>query len=351
MPFSKSTGSVWGLAQRGDAAALDALLHSERTSPGERTWALEVAARNDHVDAVAVLLRHGPLVEASEQDRVTVFGPLQWAAIHGSYRAAAVLLNARADVDRFCQESGGWVSGSMCSAAAKMGHVHMVALAVEAGANVHALAGYQKCSPIHIAARQGQTEVIEYLLRVKVSVHHQNGEGETCLEIAASRGHEPAVALLLAAKASVLQRRNGRSALDLACGVVGNLGVVERLLAAGSAVDADGLEWWIWTPLRSAAHDGDAKVVARLLRARACVDAQTLDGWTALSTAAYRMTRGVMHFVEQAKICRRVVDVLLRAKACVDEHTFLGQRTTKLLAERYYGTGAASAAPLSGPAA
>jgi ankyrin repeat protein len=350
MPFSKNKQSAWGLAQRGDAAALQALLCGPRRvmiGRSERTWALKVAARNDHVAAVAVLLKHGATVEDLEQETlretmepdVYVFGLLQCAAMRGSGHAAAVLLNARASVDN--ASWNGWVSGSMCSLAAKMGYVHMVALAAAAGAM---LGGY----PIHAATSHGQTQVIECLLSLKVCVNQPNADKDTCLEYAAKRGHEPAVALLLAAKASVLRGAHGCSPLELACGVVGNLGVVERLLAAGSAVDPD-KDRGPWTPymqrstpLRNAAYSGDDKIVARLLRARARVDAQSTNrstkGWTALDIAADRMTKSAKDVLAHAQLCRRIVDVLLRAKASVHEHTAAGRRTAELLAE-HYGTG------------
>jgi ankyrin repeat protein len=222
-----------------------------------------------------------------------------------------------------------------------MGHVHMVALAAAAGAK---LGGY----PIHTAMDHGQTQVIECLLSLKVCVNQPNAANDTCLERAAKRGHEPAVALLLAAKASVLRGAYGCSPLELACGVVGNLGVVERLLAAGSAVDPDKDRgpWTSYmqrsTPLRIAAYSGDDKIVARLLRARARVDAQSTNrstkGWTALDIAADRINKSAVDVLAHAKLCRRIVDVLLRAKASVHEHTAAGRRTAELLAE-HYGTG------------
>jgi ankyrin repeat protein len=276
--------NVWDLAQRGDVAGLEAQLPcvSFRLYKGQVESALTIAARNDHAEAVAVLVAH---LAALYPDQPA---PLHFAALHGSCRAAAVLVQARASFDR--TYSVAW--------AARKGHLDMLKLAAAAGAGLRNGAR----SAINEAAASGHVHVIQYLLDVNVPVDERNGRMETPLHSAAIHSHEEAVAVLLAAKAGVYMKKAGCTALALAAGEKGNVGVVARLLAAKAACDWN--EWdtaWENTPLRRAVSNGDAKVVKRLLQAGARVDVRSRDGLVVLDVAAAREDRSVIAALLRAK--------------------------------------------------
>ena len=87
--------------------------------------------------------------------------------------------------------------------------------------------------------------------------------GATPLHVAAERGHDDVVRLLLEAGATVDSRRiEGLTPLHLAAGV-GRFATVRRLLAAGA--DPNSRESGGWTPLHRAASQGHDNVVRLLL--------------------------------------------------------------------------------------
>ena len=106
------------------------------------------------------------------------------------------------------------------------------------------------------------------LERNPACIHHDGaggGSGYTPLHYAARGGHGEAVALLLAAKASV------------------------HACTSGGA-----------TPLMRAAFAGHAPVVQQLVRAGAALDAQDSDGETALHKAAAQRHGAVLQALQQA---------------------------------------------------
>lgn len=319
---------LWQLAQRGDAAGLEAylrraVLRTLECADGVRQlpWhlqpralkrqALEIAARNDHAAAVAVLLRW----HAHEHRKEFLpglgpwFGALQFAALHNSCHAAALLVSARASVNEKCRRPGHSLAGNAIWLAARMGHKNMMEFAVAAGADVNQHNGTYLGPPVHAAAAHGHVDIVQYLLGVKVSVDSRAvADGATPLRVAAIHKQVAVIDALVQAKASVRDGDAG-SALLVACK---HLDVVEQLLAAGAAVGVEAL--------RAAVQSGSAAVVSRLLQARAFHGWADSTGCTVLDIAAE---------------ARRplVAKVLLRAKAIVYDRTPVGRQTAARLAE------------------
>jgi hypothetical protein len=304
----------------------------------QRTRALEIAARNDHAEAAAMLIVHGAVLnKVSQATGVYSFGALQFAALHGSCRSAAVLVHARADLDQMCVAHEARWMGTAASAAATKGHAHMLAFAAAAGANVHTCIGSTyltavsrtRRTPLHAAAVDGHVNVVEYLLSVKVSANVRVPDLlETPLQVAAYRGHALVVKALLAAKASTKPKRahDEFSALCLASNPLlldacrldaCALDIVKQLVAAGADVNSVCKSGW--TALMCAASGGHVAIVVRLLQARACVNTRTPNRSSALDFPAVHRSQ-------------QLANVLLRAKATVEEHTDVGKQTSTLLA-------------------
>jgi ankyrin repeat protein len=142
-------------------------------------------------------------------------------------------------------------------------------------------------TPLSIAAYRGHEEVIELLLkREKVDVNLKGGNNQTPLLCAAQRGHEAIVQLLLEKGADpAAADEDGSTPLHLASGR-GHAEVVKLLLEKGAdptAADKDGR-----TPLYWASGRGRAEVVKLLLEKGDDLAAANKYGSTPLHLASGR---------------------------------------------------------------
>lgn len=136
------------------------------------------------------------------------------------------------------------------------------------------------------AARSGDIEAVQALLRRNVDVNSPSTDGTTALHWAAQRGDLNMVVLLLkrGAKANV-ENRYGATPLRAAC-VQGNVAVVESLLKSGADPNAVRQESGD-TPLMLTARAGHAEVVRALIARGAKVDhVEPVRNQTALMWAA-----------------------------------------------------------------
>jgi ankyrin repeat protein len=139
-----------------------------------------------------------------------------------------------------------------------------------------------------MAAKEGHTEIMKYLIRVGARVNHRCvSDGWTSLMYAARQGSLASVEALIAAGADVrIRNRNGGTALCLACcnpECGEHVGVVSRLLAAGADVNAR--DKHRDTPLTWAAEYGHVAIMRILLAAGADTTVQNDEGKTALALA------------------------------------------------------------------
>ena len=188
------------------------------------------------------------------------------------------------------------------------------AAAVEAllGAGVHpnvaAADAHGGLHPLHLAAREGHTSIVELLLQNGVDVNAATASGRTALHYAAQRGRVEVARLLLDRGANVKAETAAEpdeddfgscQPLHLAA-YHGHAAVVELLLQRGADANAEAFAAWYWdsaglTPLHFAvatlggwSAEEQSLVVARvLLDAGALIDAADSNGWQALHFAAY----------------------------------------------------------------
>jgi ankyrin repeat protein len=177
--------------------------------------------------------------------------------------------------------------------AAGRGDVAKVTSLLEEGSKVDKAHGEHGITALYAAAEYGNracaAAVVTALLRAGASIDKTESTGRTPLHMAAHRGHEAVVVLLLQAGADVNKATANTSivvsctALSLAGGG-GHVAVVALLLQAGALVDK--ADDYGATPLSTAAGCGHVAVVDLLLQAGACVNSADKDGSTPLMFAA-----------------------------------------------------------------
>ncbi|XP_028790259.1 uncharacterized protein LOC114746212 isoform X2 [Neltuma alba] len=155
---------------------------------------------------------------------------------------------------------------------------------------VAAIKDANKRGALHFAAREGKTEVCEYLLEeLKLNVDERDDDGETALIHAARQGHTVTAKYLIDRGANPTIASNlGATALHHSAGI-GDIELLKYLLSRG--IDAD-LESDAGTPLTWAAGHDQKDAVSVLLEHHANPNAETDDGVTPLlsSVAAGSLT-------------------------------------------------------------
>ncbi|XP_036387724.1 ankyrin repeat and SAM domain-containing protein 1A-like [Megalops cyprinoides] len=169
--------------------------------------------------------------------------------------------------------------------AALNGHSEVVEVLLRNEALTNA-ADHQGCSPLHLAAWKGDQRIVHLLIQLGPSqpkLNQQNNDDDTALHCAAQYGHAPVVRLLLEEQSDpALRNRRLETPLDLAA-LYGRLEVVQLLLAAQPSLLAGHAH--THTPLHLAARNGHLAVVEALLDAGMDINCETEKG-SALHEAA-----------------------------------------------------------------
>jgi ankyrin repeat protein len=116
-------------------------------------------------------------------------------------------------------------------------------------------------TPLHLAARQGHSNIVKLLLQANAPINTQNKDGVTPLQSACYYGHTQVVEQLLLAGASVaIQAKDGSTALHDAASK-GHVEIIKAILNADAEIDIDARDGDGWTPLHYAARNGHIEIV------------------------------------------------------------------------------------------
>jgi ankyrin repeat protein len=163
---------------------------------------IKATKKNDMAGVIAALEQGADIETREPLLRMT---PLIIASTHGYTEIAMHLMEKGADVN-----ATGKQGINPLIAAAMNGHADMVALLAAQNINVDQLSGLQyKENALHLAARNGYTEVIEELLKAGADVNALEGTNSTALMYAAYNGHLETVELLLKEGAELNVRDEG----------------------------------------------------------------------------------------------------------------------------------------------
>ncbi len=236
-----------------------------RQSPG---WSLiHIAAMKGDVMEIKKLLESGEDVNKEDKRGRT---PLYWASLSGNADTVSYLLSQGADAARGASWKG-WEQ------------------------------------PVHAAARQGHSDVLNLLIRHGVPVNSTTVSGLTPLHIAAWNQHKEVVHLLIKAGADVnLATRNNMTALHLDTFALSDFRreryevIVFTLLNAGADpnVRTNPLGF---TPLMYACYVDSPLAVGRLVAAGADINAVSSSGETAASIATKNGNHQIVEFLQRER--------------------------------------------------
>ena len=204
---------------------------------------------------------------------------LRRAAQSGQVSDAESILQNKPDPVN-CRDARGWTP---LHNAAFNGQTKMIQLLLAHGATVDAT-DKDGATPLHVAATTDNPDAIEALLQGGAQISALDHQGETPLQKAAEAGSLPATEVFLRHHASTEERGSkGPPALNIAA-LRGYADVERTLLEHGANVESRDSEGF--TPLNSAVWRGRTDVITLLLAASANVNTKSNEGATPLHGAA-----------------------------------------------------------------
>ena len=137
---------------------------------------------------------------------------------------------------------------------------------------------------LHEAARHGNIDAIELLLKKHVDINIVDKNGVTALMLASGNGHTQVIELLLKEHPNInLQAKNGVTALMIAS-LNGHTQIVELLLKEHANINTQEEDGW--TALMLASLNGYHQVVKLLIKKHADINLQAKNGFSALMLAS-----------------------------------------------------------------
>lgn len=245
--------------------------------------------QSERSDILRLLIGAGASVDTHDGNGHT---PLFDAVIRGDERRVALFANHGANLDakqpyRFNRpllESPEWTP---IQVAAIMGHLGVLKVLIEKGVDINEKNSQYERNILHLAAREGKHEIVQYLIETGMNFEERDGNSATATHLAAvSRvsGCDIALGHLLKAGAEIeAQSNRGRTPLYYAA-KLGNVTQTKMLLDAGANIEARGK--YGLTPLLISAEYGNVETTELLLIRNADIHAKNIDGSSVLHLAA-----------------------------------------------------------------
>lgn len=289
----KVVSDIWLLSHMGD----------------QRYALLKDAAETGKLEHLKVLLE----MPISRDKMIDGKTPLHAAVMKGHTEAVSLLLDAKANVNTFCQMEATHVKNnyhitgtSPLSLAAALGNEAIVDLLIDAKADVQ-FADRGGFAPIFAATKFNRTSVIEQLLKAKADPKCTGGAHKaTPLHMAASRGHAKALNILSRYVDPDIADEEGKTALFYAVGQHQH-DAVHYLIYNRANPDKES-DINRERPLHAAVKIDNIEAARILLDAKASIDAVNSDGQTPLLTAVIHNNAKSVQLLLEAGAETKILD-------------------------------------------
>lgn len=193
-------------ASAGNASMILALIRKGASVDGERVYALQLAARDGHTNAVTILLQHGAapnkVVPDTEELGFFVGTALQAACDNKRIGVVETLIKHGADPNL-----GGGPFTNPITAATQKAQFEILKLLVSApNIDVNAVGSEAESTPLINAATHMSADAVELLIRRGAELDAKDAAGDTALTKAAWKGDRDCVVLLCDGGADVTYR-------------------------------------------------------------------------------------------------------------------------------------------------
>jgi ankyrin repeat protein/serine/threonine protein kinase len=235
---------------------------------GEVGSALQAATSEGHIDTVRMLLNHN-----AKPDLMAL--------------TLAVYLEKKDIVDIFLEEKGFQIVSAdndwtcILKHVIEAGSLSTMKWLLSAGITLDSFSLEDGRTPLHIAAHEGELEILDFLLSNGINPNIQDTQGITALHLAAARGHTKVFESLLENTDATQEDVSGRNILHFAS-IGKSTETLDLAIAAAISTELslDQADHDGWTALHWAARKGDVGVVDALLEAGVTINKELIHDWT-----------------------------------------------------------------------
>jgi ankyrin repeat protein len=193
-------------ASSGNIPIMKALIRKGAEVEGKRVYALQLAARDGHAEAVDILLKHGADVNKvlADSEELGFFSTTALQAACDNKRVGVVGALLKHDAD---PNLGGGAFTNPITAATQKSQPEILKLLLDApDIEVNVVGGEDKSTPLINAATYMSIDSVELLVRRGAELDTQNAMGDTALIMASWKGDKDCVVLLCNEGADVTYR-------------------------------------------------------------------------------------------------------------------------------------------------
>jgi ankyrin repeat protein len=284
--------SILEAAEQGDAAAVRQMLAADpdlvRSADEELRTPLHFAAESGSVEMVEVLLEAGADVNAQTRGGETPLHRALWGDDHELIEALLA-----ADPDLTIENSYGRTP--LLRVARETGDVEMAARLLDAGAEIGAVDRFG-ASSLDLAAWRGNEPLVDLLLDRGATFPTTSASLQEITVNSAQHGLARPFRLAVEAGADLDVGSGGGGTLPHSAAAGGSAEVVEILREEGMQIDAP--DRYGWTPLHYAAMEGHEEVARTLIALGAPLEVRTLAGDSPYNLAAWAEHASMLELLE-----------------------------------------------------
>ena len=275
--FQASPEEIFKAAAEGDLAKVRELVEKNpelvNARDEEKSTLLHGAAAAGHIDIVKYLLSKGADINARNNANQN---PLLYAAFHGKAAVVSLLLEKGADYKERDQ-----YGRTVLHYPTREGHADVVAILVKKGMDITVEDGLG-VSPLRFAITGGHAGIMDIFVASK-ALEVGGDSGRIALHLAAKQGQKEIVDLLIANGVSTETKDDMEATLLHNAAIGGLLELSHRLINEGAALN--GLDARGRTPLHYAVKQSSLEIAKVLVEKGADLDTKAKDERTALHIA------------------------------------------------------------------